>query len=224
MRKLNNSGLLLLLLVLAACSNLLAPADSGWVSHTPCTPSYWQNLMPGISTQADVEQFIKGLQKSEQETLEVYTLIPGRRSYSWRSAAHDREVETMHIVDDQVTLMGVRPLECDLRLGPVVDQLGPPELLYAKEGCFGHGGCYSLEVLYLQQGLAFESRPGIQNLGEIRPDMLVSAVYYFEPGSLENYWLKGRGMSAENLALDMRYIQPWSGFGEIVVPTEVHDQ
>jgi hypothetical protein len=213
MGKLNYSGVLLLLVVLAACSNL-------GIGNTACAPPCWQNLTPGISTEAEVERFVKRLPPSEQETLRLNTFTPGRRLYGWIDA-DKKGGKGIDVVDGRVALIELRPPEFDLRLGTVVERFGPPEFLFARIGCLGHGGCYRLELLYPQQGLAFESWPDMGNADKISPDMLVSAAFYFEPGSLEDYWIKGKGAPPENWAFDRRYIQPWPGFGPIVVPTEV---
>ena len=217
MRRLLYWGLLLALAVVSAGCNAFIPADTSLISGTPCAPPCWQNLTPGVSTMADVERFVGGLRASEQERLETGTDPAGYKLFTWFGAKNGK-TRLISVDEDRVKLILIAP-DFDLNLGTVVDHFGPPESLFAIHGGYGHGGTYRLELYYPQQGLAFESRPGIEYLGEVRPDMSVYTIYYFASGDLANYF-DGQGWTDDYVDAIMRYVQPWPGFGQIEVPME----
>lgn len=55
-------GIFILLLVnLSACSSNQSKIDDGLLTGKPCSAPCWNNLTPGKSTAADVDNFLKNL-------------------------------------------------------------------------------------------------------------------------------------------------------------------
>lgn len=205
-------GLLGLTVALLGC-NPFVPADTSLISGTPCAPPCWQNLTPGVSTQADVEQFVNNdLLPGEQKTLIIPDPSDSRKIFTWLSA-RSRVPRWIVVMDDRVTLIDFVP-DFSLDMGTVVEHFGPPELLDARSSRFD-GAYEEIWLYYPQKGLVFWCDLDMDEISDkIEPGMKVDRVKYFEPGDLANYLIKGEGWTRNGLDLLMRRLKPWPGFTE----------
>jgi hypothetical protein len=246
--------LILALAVIAAIAIIIAPAfgglgiDSGLFDQQDCKSPCWNGLTPGQSTSEDVDDFLANLGQGEWSERNVNVYDTDCKSIRLVSKF---ELVDLYVVDDKLTFIRSGSFHQNkTRLGKVVDNFGQPEYFKAVLYIGFDYYVYTLEVYYPQKGLAFEilldqdkeigwTSDDIFGIlpdkeiivGEIRADMVVSAIHYFEPGDLSSYYLSEYFCSLEKEDAISRgqteienFIQEWSGFGDIdvIIDAELH--
>jgi hypothetical protein len=221
------SSFTLILLALAGCSPTWLGLDSGLFSGEPCKAPCWQNLTPGLSTEEAADRFVDDLGSEAW---------PGRyeRVYDsgcrWIRVSDKSELGMTAIVDLYIEDGELAFLQSTPPLGPtlrqVTNQFGQPEYFKALEAIGPDGKLDVLEIYYPAQGIAFQVHVNSEDAGRIKPNMRIIGIEYFPPGDLMTY-LTARyscrlGSVDAQLATKneiAKYIQPWSGYGEVTLIT-----
>lgn len=108
-------------------------------------------------------------------------------------------------------------------LREIVDHFGPPEYYKAIHVIGIDAEGYLLDIYYPRQGLAFDVDATIQDIGFIKPEMKASDIQYFKEGDMYSYFANmtscesGEEWISVSVDYEMKYIQPWQGFGAINV-------
>jgi hypothetical protein len=199
--------------------------DSGLFTDNPCKAPCWQNLTPGQSTADDVNQFLKDLSTSEWPEREVIKYVTGCQWIQITNKPGSEVDAELDLYIDNGILTYVRSIPRNRsRLGQFVDRIGTPEYISAILSISPEGNSYFLEVYYPKSGLAFRVLPDQKDTGYIKPDMPVLDVEYFPSGDLQSYltvkYSCNLGQERATLSAQTRiqkYIQPWTGFGEVNV-------
>jgi hypothetical protein len=220
----------IILLSLSACTSTRFGIDSSLFTEEPCKAPCWQKLIPGQSTNQDVEEFLTNLSATEW---------PGRRMHNYESgcvqirvtdAISSEEVRAaldFNIEADKLTFIQSDHPEMP-KLQEITDHFGKPEYIKAVLAVGPDGSLYILEVYYPSKGVAFTLSPNQDDIDYIRPDMQIDAIQYFATGDLLSYFTVRYScdigqQSASKLAQDQisKYIQPWSGYGKVkVIPNQ----
>jgi len=217
-----------MLLFLMACTTPgWEDIDSGLFTEKPCKAPCWHNLTPGLSTADDVDHFVNTLSMDEWA---------GRFSDSYESGCKYIQISDtpddpvnvvveFHIENGKLTF--IQSVHSDIpTLGQIVDHLGPPEYIKAILAVGPEESAYGLQIYYPKQGLAFLVAPDKKDVGYIKPAMRVFAIQYFSSGDLLSYLTVvgscdlGQSGAIANAKNDIaKYVQTWSGFGEVKVIT-----
>ena len=218
------------LFLLMACSPKFHDLDSGLFTGKPCKAPCWQNLIPGKSTEADVDRFLNNLSTVDWPG-RGYRVFNNDGLTCWYKDFADQvggtvnEAVRFNIENGTLTFIESinKPL---INLGDLVRQIGSPEYFNAELVVGPDGSNYSVEVYYPSQGLAFIITPEQNDVGYVKPSMIVSTIQYFAPGSLLSYFtVKDSCFIGQAKAIDMAKreitgVQPWSGFGIVkAIPT-----
>jgi hypothetical protein len=198
--------------------------DSGLFTGEPCKLPCWNGLTPGLSQANEVEHFIQGLSLNNwplRKTQVYKTCKMIQISDSIDSPAN----AVVNLTVDSGKLTYIASGQKDMpNLRQIVDQLGPPEYYEALHAIGPDGEAYFLTIYYPEKGVVFNVTVDLEDLGFIKPDMVVNDIEYFEKGDLLSYYLAkyscGVGREgAEKYAQKRinKFIQPWSGFGEVNV-------
>jgi hypothetical protein len=198
--------------------------DSGMFTGEPCKLPCWNGLTPGLSQAKEVEHFIQGLSLNNwprRETQDYNTCKIIQISDSIDSPAN----AVVNLTVDSGKLTYIASGQKDMpNLRQIVDQLGPPEYYEALHAIGPDGEAYFLTIYYPKQGVVFQVTVDLEDLGFIKPDMVVNDIEYFEKGDLLSYYLAafscsvGREGAKINAQKRIKnFIQPWSGFGKVNV-------
>jgi hypothetical protein len=214
---------LLVVLTLVGCASLTGGIDSGLFTEKPCKAPCWQNLTPGLSTSADVDHFLNNLSTTKwpERSNMVFS-----ESCKMVFLSNKMESIDLHIEKGILTFISSSHLNITT-LKKVVDHFGPPEYVKAVLAIGPDGEFYIFEVYYPAQGLAFETMPNQEkDVGYIRENMQVTTIHYFPPDDLLSYLIVkascevGYDGATQNAQFAMKFIQPWTGFGEVnVIPS-----
>ena len=202
--------------------------DDGLLTDKPCKAPCWNGLVPGQATSQDVDLFIQGLSTTEWPSRHTSVEKTGCKEVliADKPFASAHAVVKFHIENGKLTYLQLFHDYMPL-LQQIVDHLGPPEYVEAVNVIGPDGHFYALDIYYPKLGVAFKVFVHENDMGFIKPGMVVSDIQYFEPGDLLNYFLAryacfdGRD-GAEKFAQDeiANYIQPWPGFGPVNVVDE----
>lgn len=214
------------LLFLVACTSDESPEiNSGLFSVSACTPPCWQNLIPGVSSINDVNQFIN-LLPSHKWPERIYRSRDSGCAWKRIVDLEQRHLADFHLENNTLTFIqwGMPP---EITLQQVVDYYGSPEYFHATISTGPEEAVYVVEVYYPALGMAFKISPQHEDVNYIRPDMRISSVQYFANGDIKSYFTTryscdyGSEIAAEIAEKEItKYVQPWYGFGEIkVIPS-----
>jgi hypothetical protein len=219
--------MVVVLVIIAAIAIVIAPVfgglgiDAGLFNQEGCKPPCWHGLTPGQSTSGDVDDFLANLSENQWPERDIRVYDTGCTSIRLVDNFGTGIVD-LYVVDGKLTFVdSSHPNKA--RLGEIVDHFGDPEYFEAVLFIGIDTEVYILEVNYPQKGLGFEIRPDQENdVGQIRADMEVDTIQYFEPGDLSNYLLNRYFCSLTKTDAILRgqteiknFIQEWPGFGKI---------
>ena len=190
------------------------PADhkplvaGGLLAGEPCGPPCWQGLVPGTSTEAEVDEFLAtseyvepGIEKSR---------YPGGLEIRWYPRWPRCEQSIFDVQDGVLQIMRMH-VDSRVTLGQVVDRYGPPDQFASGRRVL---------LFYRQLGMMLEFRDDL----ELRPETEVVAVEYYEPAPLEDVlvahaWGKGKPLTEEQREVLEKWLQgwhDWEGYGSVI--------
>ena len=200
------------------------PAEDGLVGKglllgEPCSPPCWQGLVPGVSTQEDVDEFL-----TTSEYVGRYTTGPGRYEgivlIRWRPRGIGWEAGRWNTFDVQDGILEIMSMYTDteVRLGQLVDTYGPPDKFEASLSLHP-------EPVYILVGLFYSELGMIPDLHltlddpQLTPETKVIRVWYLEPGPLENTLATLEGKKGQPLeGFELEWLEDWhdwKGYGPV---------
>ncbi len=218
-------ALLLLSVMIVGCNSHAPELNVGLLTGKPCAPPCWQNLTPGTSTNEDVEQFLKNLNPIEWPERDDRVSTMGCTVISVRDQPGIEVNRLVNLFVYEERLMWIQSdINQTMTLKMIVDNYGEPTY-YRATNAIGLDGSayYSVSVYYPSIGLKLDIAVDEKLIGRILPNMKVLAVEYYPVGDIEGYfsnkytcWIESQEM-ADAINDELRYTQPWTGFGDIQV-------
>jgi hypothetical protein len=221
--------MVVVLAIIVALAITIAPIfgglgiDSGLFDQEGCKPPCWHGLTPGQSTSEDVDNFLANLSETRWPERKIRAYETGCKSIRLTDNFGTGIVD-IYVVDGKLTFIeSSHPNKA--RLGEIVDYFGDPEYFEAVYAIGIDTKVYILEVNYPQKGLGFEIWPDQEkDVGQIKADMEVDTIHYFEPSDLSGYLLSKYFCSLKKNDAILRaqseienIIQGWPGFGKVEV-------
>jgi len=213
-----------LLAAITYLNSCISPEPEGLVAQgllmgEPCSPPCWQGLVPGTSTEAEVDEFlahseyVDGVYKDDYWKTHAIRWRPmGRMSGDNSFAARNGMLVLMRMyVDSEVTL------------GQVVDRYGPPDK-YAAGRSVHPEPVYIVAVLfYREHGMILELHLP-EDDPELRPQTELLSVEYYEPAPLEEVLSASAfGISKPRTQEEIEWIEnaiedwdDWEGYGSVI--------
>jgi len=221
--------LFLTLLSTTACNTSKSEIDSGLFTGHPCEAPCWQGLTPGLSSIQDVEQFVNTLNPNNWPSKEEITYDSGCKLILLHDTTNNQNVHaSLDLSIEEGKLTFIQSFHSNmLSLEQVVNHFGYPEYIKAILAVGPDGDSYILEIYYPSKGVGFKVRPNKNDVGFIKPTMLIDTVQYFATGDLLSYMTDKYSC---NLGYDAaittaqaqiaEFTQPWPGFGKVqVIPS-----
>ena len=212
-----------ILFILSACTLSRNNIDVGLITDSPCKIPCWQNLIPGVSTEGDVNEFLAKLSKSDWPEREEYIYKTGCR---WIHITDQAGLEIHAVIDlyiDNGKLAFVSSSNNYLpNLDRITEHHGAPEYYQAILAVGPDSENYIVEVYYPKFGMALKLLPDQKDVGYIRSNTPIVNVEYYPSGDLLSYFISKHSCqlgtedsTAYALEIIEENIQPWSGFGEV---------
>jgi hypothetical protein len=195
------------------------PVDRSLLTGEPCQPPCWQGLMPGVSTEDQVNEFLR-----TSPFVQRTTIYRGRVTRSgemagvsidWLSTAN---VQGAHAVNSFRVEGGVLRdiivyLDSKATLKELLEVYGPPDGFSA-----GLTGVESTRVdvvlLYPEHGfIAFLSLPAHDP--SLQPDSVLSWLWYFRAAPLDRFLVLTREVGFFSGSVEVESFWSWEGYGPI---------
>lgn len=197
----------------------------GLLTGEPCGPPCWQGLVPGTSTEAEVDEFLAASEYvdgvSKEEYWKTHAIrwrprrqIPGRNN---SFAARNGMLIIMRMyVDTQVTL------------GQVVDRYGPPDKFESRLSPHPGPVYIVVDLFYREHGMMVELELS-EDDPELRPETEVVIVEYYEPAPLEEVLLTSAwGYAKPRTQDELEWVKKslenwydWEGYGSVIREPEM---
>lgn len=187
----------------------------GLLTAEPCGPPCWQGLVPGVSTEEEVREFL-----GSSDYVGPYTEYPGRFEgvtvVRWQRTWETRRWNEFDMRHGLLVLMGMY-VDSGVTLERVVDRYGPPDKFEA--GLKMSGQIYTLvSLFYHELGMMVDLHLSGDH-PELKPHTTVVRVWYFEPSPLEEAIATVEGKKGEPLEDFERewldYWHDWEGYGPV---------
>ncbi len=206
-------------LVLAAwltSCGLTGPVDRSLLTGEPCEPPCWQGLVPGVSTEQEVESALRASEYVDPDS--VYPeRSGGARIISWESTAWwTASAEPNAFILDGDTLMVISmQLDYELTLEDLLDRYGPPHKVWTQWRDWG--SVDALVNLYypsigLIPQLVLEPSAGQH---ELEPHSQVIRVWYCPGSSLEGLADLGSSIPFPPREYMESALHDWAGYGTL---------
>lgn len=196
--------------------------DSGMFTGEPCKLPCWNGLTPGLSQANEVEHFIQDLSLKNWPSRKTIVYNPNCKMIQITDKPGDKVNALVNLIVENGKLTYIESWQKDMpTLQQVVDQMGAPEYYEALHAIGPDGEAYFLTIYYPKQGVVFQVTVDLEDLGFIKPDMVVNGIEYFEKGDLLSYYLAkfscdvGREGAEKYANHEIKNVQPWSGFGVV---------
>ena len=214
-------ALLVLLLVASVRCGPLVPVDDSLLTGSPCKPPCWQGLTPGVSTEDQVNEFLRSSPFVQRSTIYRARVARGAEmagvSIDWLSTAN---VQGAHAVNSFRVQHGVLRdlmvyLDSKATLKQLLDVYGAPAAFSA-----GRTGVEFTRVdvvlLYPEHGfIAFLALDAYHP--SLHPDSTLSKVWYFETAPLDEFLELTREVGFFSGSVGVDSFRDWEGYGPIAV-------
>ena len=228
-RRLAHIGLLALPLAVLAASvscgetpeGALVPVDTSLLTGEPCEPPCWQGLTPGVSTEEEVNDFLRSSELVDQSSIFRGELTRDRgevvgTTIQWWSTANMSNVPRQ-FGNDCLIMEGLLQgsiiwLDSEVTLQDLLERYGAPAKFTAwMEGV--ESPYVKVTLFYPRHG--FEATLIIrQGEVELRPESEIVRVWYFRSASqIEDYLRLCREIGYPCASEDT--LQEWHGYGPI---------
>jgi hypothetical protein len=210
---------LALLPILAGCGEP-PPVDTSLLTGEPCEPPCWQGLVPGVSTEEEVDEFVRTSELVDQTTLFRGDITRGTGqvvgvSVQWWSRADmagvPRQFGNDFTLEGGVLQYMTIFLDVEVTLEDLLERYGAPEKFTAW-----HEG---VEVSYVRVTLYYPNHGFTGTLTisryepQLRPETEVLRVWYFQPAPLEEFLELSRDIGYPTVSDEV--LQDWHGYGPI---------
>jgi hypothetical protein len=216
-------ALTLLLLILATCVGCREspPVDTSLLTGEPCEPPCWQGLTPGVSTEEEVNEFLRTSELVDRITLfrSDITLgtgeVVGVRVQWWSKATTPRErrgignVVDIHggVVQDIAVL-----LDCEVTAEDVLKRYGPPHRWNATWVSLD---VLDVDVMLYYPNHGFTARLRLPSYGVwLGPEDEIREVRYLRAVRPEEFLDVGAEMGYF-LPDELESLREWNGYGPV---------
>ncbi|HUW96180.1 MAG TPA: hypothetical protein VMW58_10370 [Anaerolineae bacterium] len=207
----------ILMACLAACRAGEATAiDKSLLTGQPCGPPCWQGLVPGVSTEGQIEDFV-----SESDYVDDHyrDMHGGETIIWWQAAPGGRDQGTTNAfgIREGVLSSMVVSLDYELTLDQLLARYGPPEKLWVQWSA-GGSAVALVNLYYPSQGFIpqVELEPS-NGYHELTAQDTVRRVWYFPPTTLEELANLGPSIPFPPREYVDTDVRDWAGFGRIRV-------
>jgi len=199
----------------------LVPVDTSLLSGEPCEPPCWQGLTPGVSTEEEVNDFLRSSELVDQSSIFRGEVTRGRgevvgRTIQWWSTANmsnvPRQLGNDCVIEEGTLQHMTIWVDSEITLQDLLERYGPPAKFTAWfEGV--ESPYVRVTLFYPRHG--FEATLIIrQGEVELRPDGEIVSVWYFKSASqIEDYLRLCREIGYPCAVEDT--LQDWHGYGPI---------
>lgn len=195
-----------------------APVDTSLLTGEPCEPPCWHGLTPGVSTEEDVNEFVRTSELVDRSTLFRGDVTSGRGDVvgvmlQWWSAADmanvPRQLGNSIVIKDGLVQYMTIWLDVEVTLQGLLERYGSPEKFTAWwEG---------VEVSYVKVTLYYPRHGFTTTLiippydVQLTPESEVVGVWYFRAAPLEEFFELSREIGYPTVSDDV--LQDWQGYG-----------
>jgi hypothetical protein len=196
------------------------PVDTSLLTGEPCEPPGWQGLTPGVSTEEEVEEFLRSSELVDQSSIFRGEVTRDRgevvgTTIQWWSAANMSNVPRQF--GNDCLIMGgflqdlIIWLDSQVTLQDLLERYGEPAKFTAwLEGV--ESPYVKVTLFYPRRG--FEATLIIrQGEVELRPDSEIARVWYFRSASQMDEYFRLRREIGYQWSEDL--LQDWHGYGPI---------
>jgi hypothetical protein len=197
------------------------PVDTSLTTGEPCEPPCWQSLTPGVSTEEEVEEFLRSSDLVDQSCIFRGQVTRGSgevvgTTIQWWSTANMSNVPRQFgndcTIEDGLLQHMTIWLDCEVTLEDLLERYGAPAKFTAwLEGVESP----YVKVTLFYPGHGFEATLIVrQGEIELRPDSEIVRVWYFRSASrMEDYFRMYREVGHPSAVEDT--LQDWHGYGPI---------
>ncbi len=221
MRPLLLASVILMCLGLCVGCGEPPPLDTSLLTGEPCEPPCWQGLIPGVSTEEEVNDFLRSSTLVDQSCIFRGEVTRGRgevvgTTMQWWSTANMSNAPRQ-LGNDCVIMEGLLQhltiwLDYEVTLEDLLERYGAPDKFSAWMEPVDPP---HVKVTLLYPGHGFESTLLIpQDDVQLRPDSQVVRVWYFRAASgIEEYLHLCHEVGYPTASEDT--LQDWRGYGPI---------
>jgi hypothetical protein len=210
----------MLLIPSIACGcRVLAPKDVSLLTGEPCEPPCWQGLVPGLSTEDEIERFLMSSSLVNRSSIYRGRLSRGGEtvgvSIQWLSTANVQGAPARNSFDvEDGTLQDMTIyMDAQVTLEELLDRYGPPAKFNAVLAGI-HLTQVRVALLYPERGfIAFVEVPRAETT--LRADSTVTWLWYFRAASLDRFLELAREIGFYGGGVDVQSFRDWEGYGPI---------
>ena len=190
----------------------------GLLTGEPCGPPCWQGLVPGVSSEEEVDELLR-----TNEYVHFHTVYDDRYEGGVATRWQRRgQTGAWNMFDVQDGVLEVMRMYCDseVLLEQLIDRYGAPDKFEAGLVMLDGPVHTKVDLFYLELGMMIELHLPADG-PVLSPDTRVLKIQYFEPDALEDVlatiWLK-KGVSLADL--ELRWLEDWrdwQGYGPLEV-------
>jgi hypothetical protein len=198
------------------------PIDVSLLTGKPCEPPCWQGLTPGLSTEADVKQFLETSRLVDRASVFRGDVTNGSgavvgAAVQWHSAAHVQEAYGWNCIEVQDGLVQwiEAYLDFEVTLEDLLGKYGPPDGLIG--GLTGvHFSEFRVTLYYPRHGFIAKLILPVDDR-YLRPDSRVVSIWYFRAAPLEEFVELGCEVGYLGGTADtwLESLRDWQGYGAI---------
>jgi len=192
------------------------PVDRSLLTGEPCQPPCWQGLVPGVSTEQEVENLIAVSEYVNPHR--VYRERSGGATIiSWESAVWSiaRAQPNAFILDGDTLMVITHELDYELTLEDLLARYGPPQKFWVRWRGWGTADVL-VNLYYPAMGLVLELvlEPS-DGYHELQPQNQVMRVWYCPGTSLEGFLDLGESIPFPPEEYMETDLHDWGGYGTV---------
>ena len=208
--------LLAVITCLYSCSTDETLVANGLLTGEPCGPPCWQGLVPGVSTEEEVDGFLR-----TNEYVDFHTVYEdsyeGGVAVRWQRRGQTDAWNMFDVQDGVLEVMRMYP-DSEVVLEQLIDRYGAPDKFEAGLVMLDGPVHTKVDLFYRDLGMMIELHLPAEG-PELRPETRVVRIQYFQPDALEDVlatiWLK-KGASLADLELQwLEDWRDWQGYGPV---------
>jgi hypothetical protein len=216
-------------LLLIVIKILLTPRHSRvdlWID-SPCDAPCWHGIIPGVTTESDLQAFAASLPYMDDPNVETYW-HNGWRNFSeifevsFEGGSRDNARLDIGLVDgivSDIVISGENSfIELNHRLSEVISKYGTPTSFFPAGGCGGDIGCNTLNFTYPEKGILVQTNTDVVEVIEVRKDMMIMSLMYLDSGHYHDYLIQYYPWLLNQCIYEDYYYQ-WQGYGTIELPS-----
>jgi hypothetical protein len=206
--------------IVTVCSCAAPPQSlvtDGFLDGAECSPPCWQGLVPGVSTEQDIIQFLDTRQQQVDPFSVERDSHDGAVVVRWRTTRQTQGENWFELHNGVLQTMNLH-MDSPLTLGELLEAFGAPDKLEAGYSVESGPVHIVVDMFYGRLGLAPELYVATDD-PVLRESTPVVRTWIFEPGTLQDFYTVLVGEKGEPLpdyALQwLRDWRDWPGYGPL---------